>query len=178
MMNSGPGKEEQKLRQDWKQQRESQLKKRVRRAGLVLFLLYLGILAYYLFFADWYDHAPGAHFSGRKNFVPFVEIRRSIGMLQEGYTRGAFLNLFGNIVGFLPFGFCLPVITRRLRSFWKVTALGLCFSLAVEVIQLLSRAGRFDIDDVILNTIGAAMGYLLFLQADYIRREVMYRHGG
>ena len=162
---------------NWKERRERQLKTRVRKLGLFFFLLYMAFLVYYLFFADWYEHAPGVNYEMQKNLVPFLEIRRSIRMLQDGYTRGAFLNLVGNVVGFMPFGFFLPIITRRLRHFYKVVLLALCFSLAVETIQLLSRSGRFDVDDVILNTAGAAIGYLLFLLADFIRKELYKAYG-
>ena len=47
--------------------------------------------------------------------------------------------------------------------------LGFLLSLGVEVVQLLTRVGTFDVDDVLLNTIGVALGYVVYLIEHYIR---------
>ena len=83
----------------------------------------------------------------------------------------AFLNLAGNVIGFLPFGFFLPILSRRLRNGAVVTALGFGLSLLVESIQLVFKVGCFDVDDLILNTLGAAIGYMLFAVCNYLRRK-------
>ena len=83
----------------------------------------------------------------------------------------AFLNLEGNVIGFLPFGFFLPILSRRLRNGAVVTALGFGLSLLVESIQLVFKVGCFDVDDLILNTLGAAIGYMLFAVCNYLRRK-------
>lgn len=44
-------------------------------------------------------------------------------------------------------------------------------SLGVEVFQLLTRVGSFDVDDLLLNTIGGILGYVLFLICNGIRRK-------
>lgn len=145
--------------------------KRIRRAGLVVFILYLISLTYFLFFADWYDHAPGMHWQYHYNFIPFQEITR---FLKYGYClspMSIFLNLFGNVIGFLPFGFFLPVISRKNRKMSRVVLAGAVSSACIELIQLVTKTGVCDIDDVILNTLGAFLGYLLFLLADEIRKR-------
>ena len=152
---------------------ESPAKKMMRKAGLVLYLLYIGALVYFLFFADWYDHAPGMQWEHRVNVMPFLEIRRSCRLIFERHVEGASLNLFGNVVGFLPVGFLPPVITRTMRKFHRVLLHGLFVSLIVELIQLITRAGRCDVDDVILNTTGCALGYLIFLIVDHVRIRAM-----
>ncbi len=154
--------------------RESRKKQLARRFGLLLFLLYLVVLTYFLFFADWYDHAPGKHWQYHINLIPFTEIRRFIRYGARLSKRTVFLNLIGNIIGFLPFGFFLPVITKKNRHLWKVTLMGLATSAAVEFVQLVTRSGVCDIDDVILNTLGAVFGYLLFLTCDTIRLRRKY----
>ena len=83
----------------------------------------------------------------------------------------AFLNLAGNVIGFLPFGFFLPILSRRLRNGAVVTALGFGLSLLEESIQLVFKVGCFDVDDLILNTLGAAIGYMLFAVCNYLRRK-------
>ncbi len=156
--------------------RESRKKQLARRFGLLLFLIYLVVLTYFLFFADWYDHAPGKHWQYHYNLVPFTEIRR---FLRYGTQLGAasiFLNLIGNIIGFFPFGFFLPVISRRFRSVRIVALAGLVSSTAIEIVQLVTRSGVCDVDDIMLNTLGAVLGYLLFLVCDTIRLRRKY-HG-
>ena len=81
-------------------------------------------------------------------------------------------NLFGNVIGFLPFGFILPVILDKMRSGWLIVLAGFGLSVTVEVIQLITKVGCFDVDDMILNTAGAALGYLLFVICDHLRRKI------
>lgn len=156
---------------------ESPRKKRVRKAGLVVFLIYIAALCYFLFFADWYDHAPGSHWEYHYNLKPFLEIRRFLIAGEALGSRAVLLNLAGNVVGFLPFGFFLPVISRRFRSFPRVVLLGCLMSGAVELIQLVTKTGVCDIDDVILNTAGTALGYLLFLAVNEARKAIGKRRG-
>ncbi len=155
---------------DRKSRRQKQI---IRRTGLVLFLVYAAALAYFLFFADWYDHAPGRHWAYRYNLIPFREIRRFLGAGQKLAPHAVFLNLAGNIIGFIPFGFFLPVVSGRLGSARVVIGAGFLSSLAVEVIQLVSRTGCFDVDDIILNTLGTVCGYLLFRAANAFRRRTL-----
>ena len=73
-----------------------------------------------------------------------------------------------NILLFMPFGFGLPFIARlRMR---KVVIIGALFSVSIELLQLLTGVlahmtfRTADINDVIFNTAGAAIGYLLFIR--------------
>ena len=43
-------------------------------------------------------------------------------------------------------------------------------SLFIESVQLLTRVGSFDVDDLILNTLGGILGYVLFYILNKIRR--------
>ena len=72
------------------------------------------------------------------------------------------VNLLGNIAAFLPFGFFLPFLSQKNRSFAYVTLISFEFSLLIESIQLVSKVGSFDVDDMILNTLGGSLGYLCF----------------
>lgn len=90
----------------------------------------------------------------RVNFVPFVYL--------FDYPDGIhsiLINLFGNIFMFVPLGFLLPVVYKKLDTFWKVTAAGALFSFLIEIIQLPFYVRVSDIDDLILNTLGCMMGY-------------------
>lgn len=72
-------------------------------------------------------------------------------------------NLLGNIIGFVPLGILLPLLSRRLRTFPRKVFMVFLFSLAFELFQLFTMLGIFDIDDLLLNTIGGAIGYMIFL---------------
>ena len=71
----------------------------------------------------------------------------------------AFLFL-GNIGMFLPLGF-FPALLWRRGNLWRSTLVGFLSSLGIETIQLFIDRGT-DLDDLILNTVGAAAGYLLY----------------
>lgn len=66
-----------------------------------------------------------------------------------------------NVVLFVPLGFLLPLIWPRQHRFWRVLLAGIAFSLLIELSQLLNLRST-DIDDLLLNTIGAAIGFALY----------------
>jgi glycopeptide antibiotics resistance protein len=71
-------------------------------------------------------------------------------------------QLGGNIVLGIPFGLLLPVLAPRARGLFRVVVITALTMLLVELVQGALVTGRaFDIDDVILNTFGAMLGYLL-----------------
>lgn len=63
---------------------------------------------------------------------------------------------------FAPLGFLVPLLWKKFRRFWKVALLGAGVSLSIETLQLLLPRGT-DVDDVWLNTLGAMLGYLVWL---------------
>ena len=83
-------------------------------------------------------------------------------MLPELPDRPPFLNLGGNILAFVPFGLFFPLLSRKNRGFWKVALISFEVSLLVELIQLVTRVGSCDVDDMILNTLGGMIGHLCF----------------
>jgi glycopeptide antibiotics resistance protein len=156
--------------------RESREEQLARRIALFLFVLYMIGLIYFLFFADWYNHGPGAQTYHYVNLVPFHEIRRFVRAREKLGGPAVFLNLNGNILGFMPFGFFLPLISKRLKNIFIVAALGFLTSSLIEIVQMLTRSGVCDIDDVILNTVGAVTGYILFLLCEMIFRKADRKH--
>lgn len=145
-------------------------KRAIRILGRVLFVIYMAVLFYLLLVSEGYGRGEFAGQAYRYNLEPFREIRRFwIHREKVGYLA-SFLNIGGNVIGFMPFGFFLPVMHRRLKHVWLVTLLGFLTSLFAETFQLLFKVGCFDVDDLMLNTAGAAAGYLLFLICDVIRR--------
>ncbi|MFD9357139.1 VanZ family protein [Streptomyces sp. NPDC060031] len=88
---------------------------------------------------------------------------RSISAYLDGTsTIEAVRQLGGNLLLGLPFGVLLPVLLPPARGLLRVGAVTVCLMTLVELIQGALVTGRvFDIDDVILNTAGALLGYLL-----------------
>lgn len=66
-----------------------------------------------------------------------------------------------NLLLFVPFGFLLPFVWPNIKKLSYVVFSGFSFSLLVEISQLFNNR-QTDIDDLILNTLGTLMGYLLF----------------
>lgn len=80
------------------------------------------------------------------------------------HENGIWMVLYlvvGNIAWFVPFGFLLPMIWQKLKSFY-IIPLGFLLSLIIEISQLVTGKGMFEIDDLVLNTLGTAVGCLIY----------------
>lgn len=141
--------------------------KQIRILGKILFAVYILFLLYFLIFSDWYGRS-GVMEDYHYNFTPFREIKR-FWRYREQLGLQAFLNLVGNVLIFIPLGFFEALASRR-RSFVWIVMDGLFLSMLVEVFQLITKVGRFDVDDLILNTAGVVIGYLIFLACNAMRR--------
>jgi len=87
-------------------------------------------------------------------FSDLIQVYHDAGMWQ-------FVRLFlGNIGWFVPFGLLLPALLKR-ESAGKVIALAAVFSLCIEALQYVFRKGVAELDDFILNVLGAVFGYFL-----------------
>lgn len=137
---------------------EAAFRRTVRLSGLCLFLAYLSGLVYFLFFAESYGRGLAGVPYGC-NLQPFCEIRRYLRYGKLLGTRSVLLNLVGNVMGFLPFGALVPLLSENVRRAWKVGLLSMEVSVLVELSQLLFCVGCCDVDDVILNTAGGLLGY-------------------
>ena len=146
----------------------SSMKKGWRILGIILFVLYIGFLLWFLIISDWYGRS-GVMEEYHYNLKPFREIKR-FWQYREQLGLSSVLNLFGNVLIFLPFGFFEPMASGH-RSFWGTIMDGFLVSLLVEAFQFITKVGRFDVDDLILNTAGVIMGYLLFLICGTMRRK-------
>ena len=87
---------------------KQETKARIRVVGRILFLVYLLALVYFLLFAEEYGRRNFFELDYRYNLVPFQEIRRFWIYREKVGFLAAFLNLAGNVIGFLPFGFIVP----------------------------------------------------------------------
>ncbi|WP_286680770.1 VanZ family protein [Tepidanaerobacter sp. EBM-49] len=95
------------------------------------------------------------------NFIPTKTIFRFVVISKN--LRVSAENLLGNIAIFAPLGFLLPVILKRkIHSLKSVVTASFFVSLAMETAQLLFNLGIFDVDDILLNMLGAILGYAFY----------------
>lgn len=70
-------------------------------------------------------------------------------------------NIIGNIIWFMPFGYMLHHFVNRINV-KRVILYSFMLSFYIELGQYVLRVGISDIDDIILNTLGGLLGYLLY----------------
>lgn len=144
------------------------MKKAAKIAIYSTFPLYVLLLIYALFLYS--GRGYGAGFSLSEyikyciNIIPFKSIVLYVGALftDSMNIETPIANLLGNLLFFLPMGLYLPCLFGRFRKFGGYIICILCILIAVEAAQLLLRTGSFDIDDIILNAVGACLGFFIF----------------
>ena len=113
----------------------------------------------------------GTFYRMTPQFVPFKTIIEYVGMVQSIHDW-FFKNLACNLIMFMPYGFLLPfMIQRKKRTGIKVVLSGCIASAAIEVFQYMTALGLCDIDDVILNTMGVALGYGIYKIIDIFQKK-------
>jgi len=101
----------------------------------------------------------------RINWIPLVRLR------DFARKQDLLLNVVGNAVMFIPSGIILPVVYPRLNRFWKVLLAGIGLSLVIELLQLPFSVRASDVDDLLLNTLGAILGYGIYAAVRCWRRR-------
>ena len=129
--------------------------------GRALFFLYMACLVYFLFFSERYGRTV-INQEYRYNLRLFQEIRRFWAHRDVLGPEIVFVNLAGNVGVFVPVGFAVPLLFGRFHKFYQVALLSFEISLLAEVIQLVAKVGTFDVDDLLLNTIGGCIGYACY----------------
>ncbi|BBI33450.1 VanZ family protein [Cohnella abietis] len=125
---------------------------KLRKITIILLALYTVLTFYFLFIGF-----------NRSAFLQDSSLRYSL--IPEGiplhYPRGGNFQLWffelGNFVAFIPFGIVIPLLFRC--NFLRFITLFILSITILEILQMLSRLGSFDIDDIIINTLGAAVGF-------------------
>lgn len=104
-----------------------------------------------------YRVVPVSRAHPEANLVPFRSIIRDWNVGGWPFV----INFVGNIVAFVPMGLLPPFIFERRVKLWHVLVLSLGLSLVIEGGQLYSGQRTPDVDDLILNSLGGCLGYLL-----------------
>ena len=163
-------------------------KKQHRPITAILFLCYGALMVYLLF-----ERSPGSaegvsyweQIRANCNFTPW----HTVGNYWDILTRPtyylakwdaalyryraltALINIAGNIAMFVPLGAFMPAVWQNLQRSWKAIPLGCLSIVLVEICQLFTLRGRCDIDDLLLNVIGIALGYAGWRLVQLCRRK-------
>lgn len=91
-------------------------------------------------------------------------------------STGAFiLNLIGNLLVFFPFGFLIPIWRTKKTGLIRIIIYSFLGSLCIETLQLVTRVGVFDVDDLLLNTLGGVLGWIGYLIMLWLFRVTVSR---
>lgn len=132
-----------------------------------MFCLYIVFLLDLVLF-DSYFGRSGIHFdreglryyiNNKINLIPFDTIRRYFTHRVTFYSFA--VNIIGNLSAFAPLGFFIPLLFERINSAFKLIFTVALTVASVELLQLLMQTGSCDIDDLILNTFGAYIVYIV-----------------
>ena len=115
-------------------------------------------LVYFLLLSDGFGRMEG-YSVYRYNIIPFQEITRFIRYHDSMDLSAVIVNLLGNIVAFMPFGALVRWVVDRKIRWYQAIDYTFMFSLCVETLQLMAKVGVFDVDDLILNSIGGLCGF-------------------
>lgn len=130
---------------------------------MVVFLLYMIALTSQAILPKFIMDVDGIHViekgTHQLNLIPFKFLKD---VYNETIVKGDIvfflINIVGNIILFVPLGFCIPLLWNI--SYDKVMLIGFCYSLFIEVTQMFMPRVS-DIDDLILNCIGVFIGIVI-----------------
>lgn len=143
------------------------MKKAINLMIKISFVIYILALFVILFFGSrgrWDNFSILEYAAMQMNLVPFKTIALYVrAMMRETINPSiAVANLLGNFLLFMPMGIYLPFLFRKIRSLVDFLLYMIPVLSLVELVQLLTKRGSFDIDDLILNLAGAILGFLLW----------------
>ena len=100
------------------------------------------------------------------NTTPLFTIKNYLRVIVQRTNDSVYIhcliNLLGNILLFMPIGFMIPKLWKKLRNYFKFFFITLLIILAIELLQLFTLLGCCDVDDVILNMTGLTAGYIIW----------------
>ena len=152
-------------------------RERIRVISRICFVIYMIILVYFLLLSDGFGRSEG-YSEYRYNLVPFQEIIRFIKYRAYIDFSSVVINLLGNVVAFMPFGALIRWVVNRKMRWYQAVAYTFLFSLCVELLQLVAMVGVFDVDDLILNTLGGLFGFFVYYLLLLINRRSERKNEG
>jgi len=143
----------------YKKKQETFLQGFIQSSFLVYVFMVLTLTGYFILFREiaaygwWHRVLLRVQTKERINLHPFLMFKQ---------FRLASTQVIGNLVMLLPLAIYIPLLFPRLSGFFRVFIICLCASISIELMQLITSVRSTDIDDVILNTSGAVIGYVLY----------------
>ena len=89
-----------------------------------------------------------------------IKLQEEINLIP--FRDGISLSMILNVVMFMPLGFLLPLLWKEYQSLVRTAIIGFCFSCGIEFCQLFNRRVS-DVDDLLMNTLGAILGWLIWI---------------
>ncbi len=146
------------------------MRERKRIFTVVLFIVYAGVMVWLLFLQrsrpcdTAADYASALRYN--TNFTPLRTINELWWLFCNSTNRYlvgfAAVNLIGNAAAFIPAGYLMPAIWKRMRRFWLFLPTVTLIIVLIEAVQLFTLLGSCDIDDLILNLPGALIGWVIY----------------
>lgn len=134
----------------------------------ILFFYVIILFVFLIKTADFFDASREINRS--INLIPFHSIIDYLFGEDVGQRGFSFMNVFGNIILFIPLGIYLPLLKCDKRI--GINTLWIFFtSLSVEIIQYIFGIGASDIDDIILNTVGGFIGGAIYKVLLYLLKD-------
>lgn len=149
--------------------------KKILKINLILYLIIYTILILSLtlfdelygrqgfIIAKWNKELLDLYLKSSFNIIPFRTIRLFI----NGYINGIVslknfsVNIIGNICAFMPYGLFLPTIFNKMKKYINFLICMVIIVIIIELLQFITISGSCDIDDLILNVIGASIIYFI-----------------
>jgi len=143
----------------YKKNQDTFLKGFIHSTFLVYVFMVLTLTGYFILFREvaaqgwWHRVLHRIQTRERINLHPFL-------MFKQFHLAST--QVIGNLVMLLPLGIYMPLLFPGLSGFFRVFVICLLVSISIELMQLVTSVRSSDIDDVILNTSGAVVGYLVY----------------
>ena len=122
---------------------------------------------------NWNKNLLNNYINNSFNIIPFDTIK----LFMNGYKNGVvtqkdfLINVYGNLFVFMPYGIFIPLIFKKINKYYKFLIFITVFVIIIELLQFLTLSGSCDIDDLILNVIGASVIYFV-CKISFIRKIV------
>ena len=112
---------------------------------------------------DWNQNLLNSYMKHSFNIIPF----KTINLFISGYLKGIVslksfsINIFGNLCAFMPFAIFLPLIFKSMNKYFNFFITMIVIVVIIELLQFATISGSCDIDDLILNVLGASIIYFV-----------------
>lgn len=137
------------------------------KARLLLWLILIGYTGF-LLYGMFLGFGRSARISGPPayNVIPFRTIGLYIRHFDSFPLQTWIINIFGNIGVFMPYGLLLPMLLRMAQAYRGFLLLFAGPLAGLELLQMVLRVGSLDVDDMILNVLGASVAYVGWMAFD------------